>query len=369
MFLKEIEVENFRNILQCNLPFHPKVNIFYGDNGNGKTNLLEAIWLLSGLKSFRKGKEKEFIAFEKEFFSVKGKFLSNREYVVQIKYGAGKKKITLNNVNKNGSKDIIGKFFCVVFSPNDLFLLKTGPGDRRDFLDNAISQIKPNYSELLNNYKKVLAQKNNLLKFSSQGDIYELIEIYNSQLANLGTVIHFTRVNFLKESSVFAKEFYSGISNGFETLNLEYTSTVFPKDIAYSDEAKQLYLQKINETISEDMKARHSTIGVHRDDFEVYINNQDAKKFASQGQQRSIILALKLAESNVIFQTTKEKPVILLDDVMSELDEKRQDFLLNHFDNTQVFITCCDKSLFSKLKTNANIYYVNKGNFTLSEET
>lgn len=369
MVLNEISLENFRNISYCTLSFHEKVNIFYGDNGNGKTNLLEAIWFLSGMKSFRKAKEKEYISFEKDFFHIKSKFTTNREYFLEIQSNYQTKKIYLNKVKKNSMKDLVGKFYCVVFSPNDLFLLKEGPSDRREFLDNAISQIKPNYNKLNLEYKKILTQKNNLLKFSSQNsNMIDLIEVYNKQLAKLGTVIHFARVNFLKESSIFAKEFYKGISSGLEELKLEYTSTIFEQEEIYNEQCQEKYLYLLNKNLKEEIKARHCTLGVHRDDIEFYINDKDAKKYASQGQQRSIILSLKLAESAVLYQTTKEKPIILLDDVMSELDEKRQDFLLNYFDDTQVFLTCCDKSLFDKLKTNANIYYVNNGEFRLSEE-
>lgn len=368
MVLQEITLENFRNIKNLTLSFHPDINIFYGDNGNGKTNLLEAIWLLSGLKSFRKAKERELIHHEDDFFLLKGKFSTNRQQVVGISYREGKKQLTLNQVKKASVKDFIGKFLCVVFSPNDLFLLKEGPAERRDFLDQAISQIKPSYNEILNQYKKVLVQKNNLLKVTYGGDIVDLLEVYNAQLAKLGTVIHFTRVNYLKELQSFAKTFYSGISGGKEELDLSYESTVFESGSTYSQESVIFYEGVLNKAMGDECKARRSVVGIHRDDISFTINKKDAKKFASQGQQRSIILSLKLSESNMIYKNTKEKPIVLLDDVMSELDEKRQDYLLNHFEDTQVFITCCDKSLFDKLKSKANIYNVSEGTFQKSEE-
>lgn len=368
MVLKELTLKNFRNIEELQLTFHPDMNIFYGDNGNGKTNILEAVWLLSGLKSFRRAKDKELVFHDREFYSLAGTFSTNREQTVGISYREGKKQLILNGVKKRNSKDIIGKFPCVVFSPNDLFLLKEGPSERREFLDQAISQIKPSYSELLSQYKKVMVQKNNLLKFSHGGDITELLEVYNTQLATLGTVIHFTRVNYLKEIKGQAQEFYKGISGGKEVLNLSYQSSVFTEEHRYSKESITHYEECLAREIGSEIKARRCTVGVHRDDIEFSINGKDAKKFASQGQQRSIILALKLSESHLIYQNTKQQPIVLLDDVMSELDEKRQDFLLNHFENTQVLITCCDKSLFEKLKSNAYIYYVEEGTFQKSEE-
>lgn len=363
MKIQSLVLQHFRNIQNGQVTFHPNVNIFYGDNGNGKTNLLEAIWLFTGMKSFRGAKEGDMVAKGAQFFYLKGEFAKERPFTAELAHGQKKRQIAINAVKKKSRKELLGAFPSVVFSPEDLFFIKEGPAPRRAFLDGAISQIKPNYSQLLAQYKQVLSQKNTLLKSQTVAGLEDLLDVYNAQLANLGTLISFARGNYIKQLTSYAVQFYAGISRGKEQFQLAYIPSVNLQNKAYSKESEALYKRALDSAKPAEKRAKMALAGIHRDDMRFTLNGQPAKGFASQGQQRSMILSLKLAESHLLLQNTGKRPLVLLDDVMSELDEKRQRFLLNFFKDTQVFITCCDKGIFEKLATSAKIFHVENGKF------
>ncbi len=371
MKIEKIEINDFRNINYALISPHKNINIIYGQNAQGKTNLLESIYILSGNKSFKGAKESQMINFDKEFFKIDMTF-SDKERLQDIKYISGeKRKITLNNVPLKSASDLSGEFYCVVFNPDDLEIVKGSPSERRNFLDNAITQIKPIYGKYLKQYEDIIEQRNVLLKeIRNRNYPPEMLDVWDIQLAKLGTIISILRNDYIKKLNSVSGKIYSGFSAGKEEIEIKYCSTIYPDSIKleiYSDELIEEYQKKLEESRDEDIRLKITTKGIHRDDFDIEINNISAKQYGSQGQQRSSAITLKLSEASIIKNITGENPVILLDDVMSELDSKRQSYILNKVKNFQVFITCCDISNTLKLKE-GKIFFAEKGTFTEKEE-
>lgn len=351
MNLLEMSLFNYRNIKQMSFSACKGINIIYGDNAQGKTNLIEAIWLFTGNSSFRSTKTKELIQFDQYKSKLLVKFEDiQREQVASMEIDI-KRKATLNGVNLESLSELNGKFYAVVFSPSHLSLIKDGPKERRTFLDIAISQIKPQYEKYLSDYKQVLDQRNALLKsnndYSPNGvqKLKEHLEIWDMQIAKYGTIITIYRNDYLKKFKKFALKNYSGLSGNKESLSFEYKSTVFDNSDSICEctenEITQ-YLNKLSYNFTNDHRQGVTNVGIHRDDLDIFIDDKLAKLYGSQGQQRSIVIALKLAEAILLQKITRETPIMLLDDVMSELDKDRQNFILNHLNKMQVFITCCD---------------------------
>lgn len=340
MHLTEMKIKQFRNLSAVSIAPDPNINIIYGDNAQGKTNLIEAIWLFTGNTGFRSNKTQQLVQFDASFAENQITFQTKeREQTAMMRLGA-KTEAKLNHVPIKAKSKFAGHFYGVIFSPDDLDFVKGSPKIRRHFLDQAISQITPQYLDYLEQYEKNLEQRNALLRDFRQ---QSLLEIWDLQLAKLGTILTIYRADYLKKLHRFAKDIYQGISAGTEHFGLFYQSGVFesaPKK--YDDEAIDSYYQRLHDNIENDKKQGYTTIGVHRDDILMTINDRSAKEFGSQGQQRSSILTVKLSEAKLLQAVTGEMPIILLDDVMSELDGKRQDYILNHVKQGQVFITCCD---------------------------
>lgn len=363
--LHKIMLTNYRNIAKMEINAHEKINILYGDNAQGKTNIIEAIWLLSGNNSFRGSHLNELIMFEQQFLKIDAAFSNEMreqkiEIAMQTNGGAVSKKIKLNGVESQHLSCLNGTFFCVVFSPSHLSLVTDGPKNRRKFLDIAISQIKPQYKEYMKTYDKILTQRNALLK-SDCGR--ESFFVWDDQIAKVGTIISILRQDYIKKILPLCREFYSGISKNIEQISLLYQSTVFEDIgslITYDEKAIAQYKKALTESFDMDKKNRSTTCGIHRDDLDIFINSIPVKTFGSQGQQRSCVITLKLAEAGLLKKIMRENPVMLLDDVMSELDEKRQDYILNHLSGMQVFITCCDISSVKKLK-DGQVFNIDRG--------
>ena len=370
MKLLRMALKGFRNIEKADLSFSPGVNVIFGANAQGKTNLLEAIWLLGGSKSFRGARESQMVSFGGRVFQLEGEF-SDRERIQKILYTGGeKKKVLLNGVPLAGASSLRGEFFSVVFTPEDLSLIKDGPEQRRDFLDVAIGGVKPVYSRYLAQYQNLLDQRNALLReisFSGRGR--EMLELWDSQLSKAGTAISILRSDYLRRLGTAAKEIYSGFSGSREEFSLSYRSSVFGEEplSVYSDQLISRYAQALRDSVETDIKMRFTGKGVHRDDLEILIDGVSAKSFGSQGQQRSGAVALKLGEAAILKQVTGEDPIILLDDVMSELDASRQDYILNRVKNFQVFLTCCDLSHTQGLKE-GRIFRAENGSFSPAED-
>ena len=344
MKVNSIKLNNFRNISSIELEACDGVNVIYGENAQGKTNILEAMWLFTGCKSFRGAKDAELIKFNEDFARISLDFSDNiREKNSQITIGNKKKSVLHNGVVLNSSAELIGSFYSVIFSPAHLSLIKDGPSQRRKFLDTALCQLKPSYAQKLALYKKALLQRNALLKdINLNSGLYDMLDMWDEQLAKYSATVILERLKYIDILSQYSHRIYSGISENKEDFSVAYSRDT-DKNISIED-LYSMELENIKKSRKEDVIYKTTSVGPHRDDLNILINGFSARSFGSQGQQRSCALALKLGESEIIKKITGETPVALLDDVMSELDEKRQDFILNHITDRQVFLTCCDPS-------------------------
>jgi len=352
VFIKNLGFENYRNLKNSSLSPSPDINIIYGSNAQGKTNLIECMWLLTGGRSFRGAKDRELITFDKKFARVKASFFStNREQTVEILVQNNKRTPFLNGVQKNYMSEIIGSFCAVIFSPNHLALVKNGPDERRNFIDSALCQIKPSYAVFLSRYRKILNHRNALLKaIQKNPSLKDTLDIWNERLADEGSLIALHRYAYMKEFSKLSSQFYQGISDNSETLETACKTGCGSTSDMPRDELKNCILTFLRQKQEEEIYLGYTIRGVHRDDMTIKINSRDARSYASQGQQRSAVLSMKLAEASLLQKSKGEPPVILLDDVLSELDSQRQDYLMHRLDGFQVFITCCDTNISAQNK-------------------
>lgn len=359
MKINSIQIKNYRNIENLNLEFDD-VNIIWGENAQGKTNLIEAIYLFTGLKSFRGAKDSQLIKFNEEKSCLFLEFeentrKQNAEIIIK-----NKRYVKLNGINKKSPTALGEEIKAVVFSPVHLSMIKDGPSERRKFIDGALCQLKSNYRNLLKEYNRALVQRNTLLKdISTDPKLESMLYVWNQNLAKTGAKIIYQRLKYTEALSPYLKEIFSGLSSGTEEIELKYSSSQdYETDI---DNIEKKLLSALENSKMHDILNKTTTAGPHRDDIEVLINGNSARTYGSQGQQRSCVLAIKLAEASLLKEMTQLQPVALLDDVMSELDEKRQDYILNHIKNWQVFITCCDKETVLRLKK-GKTFHIRRGN-------
>ena len=345
MIVKALEFSNYRNLSDNKILPSERVNVIYGFNAQGKTNLLEAIWLFSGGHSFRGAKENELIKFGENFAKLYMEFFSGeRDQKAELILRNSKKEVTINSVKKSSSAYLSQHFSAVVFSPEHLTLIKNGPVLRRKFMDGSICQQDLRYAVRLSKYNQTLQQRNALLKeISKHKELKDTLEIWDDVLIDSGAEIIKKRLEFLESLKSHAKELHFGISSGKEELDIEYSSSIFKEKGEYSaDDIRELLRKEFKRVKREDIFSGVTNAGPHRDDLDFYINSKSARRFGSQGQQRSIVLSLKLSEARIMSEAFSESPVVLLDDVMSELDVTRQEFLLKNTEKCQVFITCCE---------------------------
>ena len=349
MIITGYKAENFRNLQNIQIFPDSGLNVIFGENGQGKTNIIESIWLFTGCHSFRTHKCNELVTNGKKNAKVYLDFLSDdieNEACLTID---SKREFLLNGVEKESPRRFLGEFQSVVFSPSSLAIVQDAPSERRKFLDIAISMIKPAYSSHLLKYSKILANRNALLKQIAQGGMsVDMLSVWDEELAKVGAKITLYRLNYLDRFSSIVSEIYKEISAGKEEMKLEYigSSKIFAADEYEMSENIYMSLQK---NVQNDVRRLLTSVGPHKDDISIKVNNLAARFYASQGQQRSCALSMKLSEAYLIKEATGEYPVILLDDVMSELDEKRQHFLLEYLKSRQVFLTCCDISHVTRL--------------------
>ena len=356
MKLLRLGLKNYRNCSEVSLDFASDKVLIIGKNAQGKTNILESIYLLSDLKSPRTSVLSDMIKFDSDKFEINADVLKNdTDIELDVSYDVNKKRELRVNKVKTSPKNFKSVVKTVLFSTKDLLLLRGAPQDRRDWLDRAITQIYPAYDERLSVYDKFRVQKNNLLK--SEFIDEALLDIYNEQMVITGANIIYLRKKFLKEIEVVASQKHKVISDT-EMFELSYTC---PNDSI--EEISNYLREELVKKRSEEFGRKQACVGPHRDDIEFKINDVDAVKFASQGQQRTLVLALKLAELDIIKSKTGVTPILLLDDVLAELDEARQNFLLKSIDkNTQTIITSVDTLLFEKeFLKDVSIYSVNNG--------
>ena len=346
MKIKSLSLKNFKNYKSADFSFSDRINVISGENAQGKTNLLEAVFYLSCVKTIHAKRERDLILFNEDSASLDALVESeNRDFQVKIELSNAPRKIYINGIRQPKVTEYIGSLKCVLFVPDDLSMIKEGPGVRRRFLNIAISQLKPNYLSALSIYNKILEQKNKLLKQESVDDI--LLDVYNERLAKYGAVIIKYRRDFIKQLEEVACKNHNEMSNGREILQIVYKTDRYITDDC--DIEKELFRHMSERKLAE-RESELSLIGPHRDDLLFLINSVSAKDFASQGQIRTAILATKLAEREVFYQIAGEYPILLLDDVLSELDSTRQNYVLNKIDKGQVFITSCENLISPSLE-------------------
>ena len=362
MIVDELKIINYRNYEQAHLKFHPRLNIFIGDNAQGKTNLLEAIYVCSAGKSFRTKRDIELINMEKiqAYIQVKLRKL-NGDVNIEVRLNNDKKKgIKVNQIHLLKISELLGNLNVVLFSPEDLKLVKEGPSERRKFMDREISQISNKYYYNLSQYNKILQHRNKLLK-NSRGKKIDL-EVWDEQLATAGAQVIFHRRNFIKKISLLSKLMHRKITESKETLKIVYDPNIKIKEDDDVNIIKEKILEKLKKSIDTDTYRGLTTVGPHRDDMKIIINELDVKTYGSQGQQRTAVLSLKLAELELIKGEVGEYPILLLDDVMSELDLNRQSYLINNLKNVQTFITTTMMDNIKELSPeNRNMFTVSKG--------
>lgn len=364
MKVDHLFLRHYRNIEKETVYFEDGVNFLYGENAQGKTNILEAIYFYARGKSFRSATDREQLSFGKEDFET-ALFFEDQKRNQEMSYffGKGERVRKRNGVKIDKISDFIGHFRSVLFFPEDLSLVKGGPEERRNFLNVAISQCDPLYTKKYAVYKRCIEQRNFLLRqaqISGKTDENQLLA-WNEPLSESAAFIHLKRKNYIKLLSTHASLFLSNLSCGKEKLSLHYESDVKGDE---EKELKNLYFNQFLKETEREIKAGFSLFGPHRDDIEIKISGKNARLYASQGQQRSIVLSLKMGEGEVSRTLCGEYPVFLFDDVLSELDEKRRDFLLKEIVGPQMIVTGCDSSLFSP--SYAHMIEVKEGRYVSS---
>ena len=333
MIIKSLELANFRNYEELNISFDKGTNILYGDNAQGKTNILEAIYVSATTKSHKGSKDKEIINFDKEEAHIRT-YLEKENVETRVDMHLRKNKskgIAIDGQKIKKAADLMGLLNVVFFSPEDLSIIKDGPAERRRFADMELCQLDSFYLYNLNHYNKIIGQRNKLLKdMYFQPELKETLNIWDSQLVSFGSKIIERREQFVKQLGDIIFDIHKKLSGGKEELVIAYEP-----DVSIEDFEKQMKYNK-----DKDIRLKQTTTGPHRDDFSFVVNGVDIRKYGSQGQQRTAALSLKLSEIELVKKISKDTPVLLLDDVLSELDSNRQNYLLNSIGNIQTIITC-----------------------------
>ena len=335
MWISRVKIKNFRNYEEQEIELKPNVNVFYGENAQGKTNIIEAIFLCSMGKSFRAKQDKEMIKIDSQNAVVEIEFQKkDREGKIKIQLG-NKKVVYVNGIKIKKLSELLGNLNVVIFNPDDINILKGGPQNRRRFLDIMISQLKPNYMHTLSLYSKTIEQRNKYIRQIKEEEKSEsMLDIWDEELSNYAIVISKYRKEFMEKIKNKIKKIHSEITDNKEDIEIEYVTEC---------DDKEKYLSLLKQRRKLDIIKGYTTKGIHRDDFVIYINKKQLNIYGSQGQHRTAMLSLKLSEVNIIEEEIDEKPILLLDDFMSELDQKRRNHFLEKINDTQVIITCTDK--------------------------
>lgn len=354
MNLTDLRLRDFRNYGELELSFEPGVNLIVGNNAQGKTNLLEAISYLGSGKSFRAQKTSEMIRFGSDFADIEGKIFSQeRSQTVRwvLFNGSRPRQLWRNGAKKKSASEIAGVLPTVLFCPEDLMVLKTGSAARRRLGDSAMSQLRPNYDAALTEYNRILDQKSHILKdhFEYPG-VLEVLPEYNMRLCQVGALLISYRARFYDSLGKAAAKYHAQFSGGAEEFRLEYKTVSTVRDpFASVSQLTQDLLDHLDAHKRAELESGQCLTGPHKDDFGVSLSGINLKSYGSQGQTRTAAISLKLAQRELMGREWGEEPVLLLDDVLSELDQGRQDFVLNQIVSGQVFITCCEPGRFTKL--------------------
>lgn len=375
MVITKLYIRNFRNIREAELTFDSSLNIFVGKNAQGKTNLMEAISVCLG-GSFRHVRYNQYIPVSDSSAEVFIRLCfrednnTERENVVEYTISNNKPQVKYNGLSVNDASKLYGVLKYVVFIPEHLNLIKGAPELRRSYLDDVAVMQTHTHLKKLSNYNRGLKQRNNILAFSSKdiaaAELSAQLAPWNEVLASEGINVTYGRLRYFAFLQEYAAEIYSRLTENTEFLKMEYFSSIFKTNSIDFTNINQLfkqYVEELENNLQNEMKLRYTVAGVHRDDVNFYINGMAARDFASQGQLRSAALALKLSEAEIIRRRNKTCPVIILDDILSELDFVRRGFVINNIDNSQVFITCCNMDDLSALN-GGKAWHTENGCFT-----
>lgn len=364
MHILTLHTNNYRNLKNNFFDFNPKMNYIYGENAQGKTNLLESIWMFTGARTFRGTKDTDLVNFGEQSAKLEGKFyLEHRQQKIDVFFSGGKRKIFLNEIPKKYPTEVIGKFRAVLFTPIHLSLVKDGPDNRRRFIDAAMCQISSAYAKLVAQYNQTLKHRNFLLKgldTSKSGE--DTLEVWDFKLAELGSKVIRQRLGYLSGLREKAPKIYHEISRGREALSVGYklSGCESVHGELSERELREHFLKALKKSRSTDLRRGYTSVGPHKDDLEIFLSGKSLKEFGSQGQQRSAVLALKISEAAILENLVGEPPVVLLDDVMSELDDYRKNYVLKKLFGWQTFITGCDKDLILGLD-DAKVFKIKDG--------
>lgn len=372
MYITKLYIRNFRNIGEAELELDKNLNIFVGRNAQGKTNLCEAISVCLG-GSFRRVRFSQYIPADDQKSEVAVKLffrddITERENIIDYTISKNNVSVKYNGIKMKDAAELYGVLKYVVFIPEHLNLIKGAPELRRDYLDDVALMQTKTHLKKLSRYNKGLKQRNNILSFNN-GDprgVAAQLAAWNEVLAAEGINVTYGRLKYFMFLKKCAGDIYSDLTNGAEKLSMEYISSVFKTesiDFNNIDELYKKYLAELEKNLEAEMKLHYTLAGIHRDDVNFYINGMAARDFASQGQVRSVALALKLSEAEIIRRKNKTDPVIILDDILSELDCVRRDFVIHNIEKSQVFITCCNIDDLSSL-SGGKVWKADSGVFT-----
>ncbi len=333
MIIEYLELSDFRNYEEVHIDLSPNTNIFFGDNAQGKTNILEAVFLTGTTKSHKGSHDSDIISFGKEYGVIRALFNKNGvDYKIGIQLRRDKRKaISINNTSIKKAADLLGIVNVVLFSPEDMSIIKSGPEKRRRFIDMTLCQVDKEYLFALSSYNKIVNQRNKLLKnYDKRIDISDTLDIWDDQLINYGNKVINKRERFVYDIKNIIKDIHCNLTGKEDILNIDYKKNVKEEE----------YKERLKRNRERDIIFKNTSIGPHRDDIDFNIKGIDVKKFGSQGQQRTVALSLKLSEIEIIKKAVDDTPILLLDDVLSELDLNRQKYLLETLGDTQTLITC-----------------------------
>ncbi|TCZ75659.1 DNA replication/repair protein RecF [Paenibacillus albiflavus] len=368
MFLKKLSVRHYRNYEELELNTDSNVNIFLGSNAQGKTNLLEAIYVLALTKSHRTFQDKELIRWQADSAHIAAEI--DKKYgpcKLELALSSKGKRVRINGLEQRKLSQFIGALNVVMFAPEDLEIVKGSPGVRRRFMDMEIGQVYPSYIYDLSQYQKTLQQRNNMLKNAFKAPLdQDMLSVWDEQLVTYGVKIMKKRQNFIKKLQKWAEQIHAGITNGKEQLTITYSPSVADSEEVDDTVVFDQFMVKLSKIRDQEIRRGVSILGPHRDDLLFFINGKEVQTYGSQGQQRTTALSLKLAELELIYEEVGEYPILLLDDVLSELDEYRQTQLIQTFQSkVQTFITTTGlESVHLDQLNNASIFHVNSGSIT-----
>lgn len=366
MHIEQLQLKNYRNYDHLEISFNDKINVIIGENAQGKTNLMEAIYVLAFTKSHRTPREKELIQWEQEYARIEGRVTKRKQsFPLDIILSTKGKKAKLNRIEQKRLSDYIGALNVVMFAPEDLTLVKGPPQIRRRFIDMELGQIQPRYIYHLGQYQKILKQRNHLLKQMQRREKQDrtMLHVLTEQLIEHAATLLERRFIFLELLRKWASPIHYGISRELEQLEISYTSTIEVSETANKEKIDSIYTNKFQEIQEKEIERGTTLIGPHRDDLVFHVNNKDVQTFGSQGQQRTTALSVKLAEIELIYNEVGEYPILLLDDVLSELDDHRQSHLLNTIQGkVQTFVsTTSVDGINHETLREAELFHVNNG--------